>query len=191
VKITLNKNANCRFGPSQVFNIFTSYNAGDVLDVDGYNDDLGALWYYVKIPNQQTGHCWISASSADASSDTSCLGEILSPPTPTPTPDDTTPPSAPIIRFPVDENYFNCGESVILTWEAVQDPSGISYYEWIVEMYDNSSYNFSFFSSGQTDDTKVGVDLKCYLNFLWYVRAVDGRGNIGPYSELGYFTVGE
>jgi hypothetical protein len=159
--------------------------------VDGYNDDLGALWYYVKIPNQSTGHCWISATSVNASSDTSCLDKIISPPTPTPTPDDTTPPDAPNPIFPLAEKYFNCGDNVPLSWDAVQDPSGISYYEWVVEEYNYSSYSYTVVASGQTQATSVDVQLKCYLNYQWYVRAVDGRGNIGPYSESGYFTVGE
>ena len=109
--------------------------------------------------------------------------------TDTPAPD-TTPPPAP---SPISPNgtFLDCGVSPTLVWNPVSDASGIDHYEWVLE-YSTDSITYGFFSSGSTAGASdVAPSAGCGY-YRWRVRAVDGAGNPGSYSNDAYFgeTIG-
>ncbi len=53
------KNANCRAGPSQVYEPLTSVLAGETFPVEGKNEE--GSWFYVLLPGRN--RCWISAAT--------------------------------------------------------------------------------------------------------------------------------
>lgn len=106
-------------------------------------------------------------------------------PTDTPTPfGDTAPPPAPVLIYPSNGSYSNCyGDT--LQWQAVSDPSGILYYEWVLEQQVSGVY--TWLASGTTTGATANVSLACGY-FRWTVRAVDGAYNFGPYAAYNYFS---
>ncbi len=62
---TLIKNANCRKGPGQSYDVVTSFFAGQVLEIVGRNPDPTNTWWQVKIPGTNS-KCWISLTTAQA-----------------------------------------------------------------------------------------------------------------------------
>jgi uncharacterized protein YgiM (DUF1202 family) len=65
VSATLIKNANCRQGPSQAYEVVTSFFAGQVLEIVGRNPDFSNTWWQVVIPGTHST-CWISLTTAQA-----------------------------------------------------------------------------------------------------------------------------
>lgn len=55
--LILNINANCRLGPSQLYEVYTSILAGNQLPIEGTNDT--GTWWLVRLPTGE--RCWISA----------------------------------------------------------------------------------------------------------------------------------
>jgi len=115
---------------------------------------------------------------------------LPSPPTPTFTPTATSPPppqplSAPTPISPT--GTLNCADTtggVTLTWSAVSHPNSIDHYEWVLEGPGPTQ-------SGSTGATSVDIfPISCGASYSWRVRAVDGKGNIGPWSDYAQFTIG-
>lgn len=77
---TLSKNANCRIGPSQLFEVYTSFLAGEVLPIQGRNED--ASWLYAHTPDN--GFCWVSVVTGLYNGDPNLLPFVDSPPPPEP-----------------------------------------------------------------------------------------------------------
>jgi len=182
---TLEKNANCRKGPGTVYDVFTSYFAGQELLVDGRSAD--STWLWVQVPDTAGAHCWISTAVGSSSSDVECKQVIAAPPTPTPKPVDTTPPSAPRLNQPANGSWQSCTKQVELSWYPVDDPSGITEYRWVLEVMD-STETFQPLSSGSTSGTSVTVNLNGCNYFRWSARAVDGAGNVGPLAPFNEFS---
>jgi len=106
---------------------------------------------------------------------------------PSPTPKDTQGPAAPSLISPTDGAEPDCG-SVTLRWNTATDPSGIEGYYVKVEKVTGS------FKSGAwtTTDTQYTIPvawLECGQGYQWAVRAEDGEGNLGPWSNWRTFTV--
>jgi murein DD-endopeptidase MepM/ murein hydrolase activator NlpD len=181
---TLDRNANCRKGPGTVYDVFTSYFAGTELTVDGRSAD--GTWLWVQVPDT-TAHCWMSTAVGSTSSDVACMQVIAAPPTPTPKPVDTTAPPAPTLIRPSNGSNLACNKQVTLNWSAVEDPSGIAEYRWVLEVMDNSE-TFVPLNSGSTSDTSVTVNLNGCFYYRWSARAVDGAGNIGPLAPYNEFS---
>ena len=182
---TLDKNANCRKGPGTVYDVFTSYFAGEALQVDGRSSD--GTWLWVQVPDTAGAHCWMSTAVGSSSSDVACKQVIAAPPTPTPKPVDKTPPPAPKLNRPSNGSILNCNKQVGLDWSAVDDPSGIAEYQWVLEVMDQTE-TFVPLSSGSTSDTSVTVNLNGCNYFRWSVRAKDGAGNTGPFAPFNEFS---
>jgi hypothetical protein len=81
ILFVLNKNANCRRGPGGVYDVVTSYLAGESFTPDGRNQ--ASTWVRLKI--NQTARCWVSIENGDFNGDLSLLPVLVDPPTPTPT----------------------------------------------------------------------------------------------------------
>jgi hypothetical protein len=110
---TLDRNANCRFGPSQLFEARTSFLAGEVLQIDGRNED--GSWLYALMPGTRKDYCWVSIVTGVYNGDLDLLPEIDAPPPPDPT---DVPPS-----------YNSCQD---YSTQALckQDPGGIGGCYW-------------------------------------------------------------
>jgi uncharacterized protein YgiM (DUF1202 family) len=65
---TFIKNANCRSGPSQTYEVVTSFLAGQTVEIVGRNPDFDNTWWQVKIPGSN-GKCWVSLTTAQAYGD--------------------------------------------------------------------------------------------------------------------------
>lgn len=93
-KLNVIKNAFCREGPSQVYEVITGFEIGEVLQVEGRIKN--ETWWWVLIPNS-SGHCWISDVTVEVIGEASCVA-IKTPP-PTPLPPDSEPPVIDIIHY--------------------------------------------------------------------------------------------
>ncbi|MEW5939578.1 MAG: SH3 domain-containing protein [Chloroflexota bacterium] len=78
VTATLVKNANCRVGPSQDYEVYTSFFAGQVLEVVGRNPDFDNTWWMVVIPGTRAT-CWISFVTAQVTGNLDDLPIIYPP----------------------------------------------------------------------------------------------------------------
>ncbi len=178
--VTLTKNSNCRKGPGTVYDVFTSYFAGQELPVVGKNTD--GTWWVVEDPKLQGRRCWISDANVSIAGNTDCLTVVPAPPTPTPRPVDNTPPPAPTLLRPTNGMQFSCNPSVTLYWSTVDDASGIDEYQWVLEAMNFSTEQYSVVASGSTSDNSVNVSTETCTNYRWTVRAVDNAGNTGSYA---------
>ncbi len=79
---SLSKNANCRYGPSQVYEVVTSFLQGQSVSIEGKNADN--TWWFVRIPTG--GQCWISGVTGNATGNMENIPIVKAPPTPLPTP---------------------------------------------------------------------------------------------------------
>jgi len=82
-QVTAQVNANCRTGPSTVFDPYGFLLAGESAALVGRTND--SSWYQVQLEGLSAS-CWISASIIDINVDPETLPVIASPPTPTPSP---------------------------------------------------------------------------------------------------------
>jgi hypothetical protein len=100
---------------------------------------------------------------------------------------DTEPPEAPDLIAP--EN----GEKILdntptLEWNAVSDPSGVTYRIQIDDSEDFSSPVYDV--DGLTETTfTVPDELELFVKYYWHVRAIDGMNNVGNWSEGWNFAV--
>lgn len=110
-------------------------------------------------------------------------------PTPTPPPD-TTPPPAPTPVVPASGLTLSCRGSQALSWLPAEDPSGIAEYRVEVQRHSGDN-NWQAAPGGQITvyDKTTSIPVECAWYYRWRVRAVDGAGNIGPWSEWSEFTI--
>jgi uncharacterized protein YgiM (DUF1202 family) len=170
--VIANQTSNCRFGPSNVFDVTGGLDGGQSALVQGRLADDS--WWLVTDPNGIS--CWIADSLVTRLGDFSQVPVVASPPTPTPLPTATPTPVPVPAPVPVSPSGgLGCVSSVFLTWNAVSHPNGIDHYEW--QLTGASS------DSGTTMNTSVEVFLSCGADYEWSVRAVDASGQAGPYSD--------
>jgi len=81
---TLVKNANCRFGPGQAYEVLDAVLAGANVPVEGRNENKN--WVYVRLPSNS--FCWLSLSTGSLNGDINLVPFHPYPalPTATPTP---------------------------------------------------------------------------------------------------------
>jgi hypothetical protein len=108
-----------------------------------------------------------------------------------PVPPDTTPPPAPVPAVPADGLALTCRAGQVLSWLPVDDPSGIAAYEVQVQRSTNqktwSNAPGSPLTGLSGKSAKIAVE--CGWYYRWRVRAVDGRGNTGPWSNFSRFSI--
>ncbi len=109
----------------------------------------------------------------------------------TPTPVDNTPPPATTPAVPANGLTLSCRGSQSLVWLPVSDPSGIAEYQVQVHRHagDNNwqAVSGSPFTGISGKTTTIPVD--CGWYYRWRVRAVDGAGNVGPWSGWWLFAI--
>jgi hypothetical protein len=111
--------------------------------------------------------------------------------TPTSTPADTQGPAAPAPSKPVNGVSLSCVSSTTIMWNAVSDPSGIDQYQVEVQRHagDNNWQAASGSPLTGIGGTSTSVSTECGWTYRWRVRAVDGAGNAGSWSEWFQFTI--
>jgi hypothetical protein len=108
----------------------------------------------------------------------------------TPTPVDTTPPPAPVPAVPANGLSIGCTASQALVWLPVTDDSGIARYDVEVQRsMDNAKWNPAPGSPVIVTDKTTNFPVECGWIYRWRVRAVDGRGNISPWSDWSLFSI--
>ena len=98
---------------------------------------------------------------------------------------DTTAPLAPMLLRPIIGDIVSTVPTFI--WRTVTDPSGVTY-----ELQVADGYNF-FAPWIVVDVVNINTDrytpssLTAGRNYYWRVRAIDGSGNVGPWSSVEHF----
>lgn len=167
------QDANCRFGPGQVYNITGALLNGESAPIVGRNAET--TWWVIEL--RSGANCWVWDGTVTVSGDTSGVPVVAAPPTPTFTP---VPVAAPALVGPSGE--LTCRSSVFLEWNPVSPPNGISRYEWQVSGPGGTQ-------SGSDTRTRVEFFVSCGASYTWQVRAVDGGGVAGPYSSSMSFQI--
>ena len=174
------QDANCRYGPGQVYEVIGYLLNGQSAPIVGRNAET--TWWVIQRLDGY-GTCWIWDGVVTLSGDTSNVPVVEQPPTPTPTPTQTPSPvplGAPSPYSP--SGVQSCGSTVWLEWSPVSHPNGIAYYEWVLDQKYSPEEEYHSWDSGSTANTSVEVGVRCGIYFRWQVRAVDGMGSPGPYS---------
>lgn len=114
-------------------------------------------------------------------------------PLPTPTRDLVGPPP-PALNQPAANAVSACAadkaqHTVRFQWSAVTDPSDIKRYELVLSEIAPRSYVYP--TKTFTGTQPVDVSLPCNVTYRWRVRAVDGAGNAGGWSEERQFTLAD
>jgi len=103
---------------------------------------------------------------------------------------DTTPPPAPSQQVPTNGLSMACKSYQDLAWLPVSDESGISQYQVQAQRHGGDK-NWSEVSGsvfGGIPGKSYHMYIECGWTYRWRVRAVDGEGNIGPWSGWWKFT---
>lgn len=117
----LDRNANCRLGPSTEYEAEDSYLAGQTLVIEGRNDT--GTWFWVRRPTG--GHCWISTVTGAASGPFDAVQIVVAPPLPEPP---SGPPAAPG-NFSVATQVCSAETfTVALSWNDVAGEQGYRIY---------------------------------------------------------------
>ncbi|MFB0499862.1 MAG: PGF-pre-PGF domain-containing protein [Candidatus Hadarchaeaceae archaeon] len=111
----------------------------------------------------------------------------VSPPPPPPTGDTTPPPTPSLISPADDENIID--NTPLLDWSDVSDPSGVTYDLSIAK--DAGFTSIVFQKTDLTASTYEITSAEAIVDdtYYWHVRAVDGAGNVGSWSENWSFMV--
>jgi len=137
-------------------------------------------------------------SSTDAAGNTSTSSDrtftTSSPPSPPPTnnpptsPEDNTPPPTPSLVLPA--NGANITDNTpLLDWFDVSDPSGVTYDIFIARDAGFASSALQKTGLAASTYELTPAEALAAGAYYWCVRAVDGVGNIGSWSEDWSFTV--
>jgi hypothetical protein len=104
---------------------------------------------------------------------------------------DITPPPAPVLAVPANGLSLSCRASQNLVWQPVSDPSGISQYQVKVQRHsgDNNWSNIPGSVFTGIAGKQLNIPVSCGWYYRWQVRAVDGEGNLGPWSNMWQFVI--
>jgi RNA polymerase sigma factor (sigma-70 family) len=107
----------------------------------------------------------------------------------TPTPDTQGPP-APVPDSPTGNAAFTCRSTVTLSWNPASDPAGVSgYIVRLQRLQVDDSWGLEG-EWGPMNGLEQDVPVSCGGIYRWSVRARDGMGNPGPWSEWARFGIG-
>lgn len=81
-QVHISENTNCRYGPAEVFDLISTFLAGDIADLVG--KDQEELYWYVQHQEQEDINCWLWGKYATPEGKTTGLPVFTPPPTPTP-----------------------------------------------------------------------------------------------------------
>jgi Fibronectin type III domain len=104
-----------------------------------------------------------------------------SPVTPTDQPPDTTPASVKMPTLSIAGNQRLGGATIVhVSWPKASDPSGISGYSLQVK---RGRHAWTSVALASPTDTSVDMALKHRGRYHFRVRATDGAGNVGPWTQ--------
>lgn len=117
--------------------------------------------------------------------------ETEAPTEPPPAPEeDKTPPPAPSLAVPDNGLTISCKASQSLVWLPVDDPSSIAGYQVDVQRHSgDNNWQAVGGSPFIVNGKSVDVPVECGWYYRWRVRAVDGKGNISPWSGWWQFAI--
>lgn len=174
------QDANCRYGPGQVYAVIGYLLQDQTAPIVGRNAET-TWWVIERVDNSAT--CWIWDGVVTVSGDTSNVPVVTPPPTPTSTPTQTPSPVPLAAPDPIaPSGSLSCRSTVFLEWQPVSHPNGIDHYEWQVTGPGGTD-------SGSATSTSVEYFVNCAASYSWQVRAVDGKGNVGTYSDPVNFSI--
>jgi len=101
---------------------------------------------------------------------------------------DTKAPPAPVQQVPSNGLTMGCKSYQDLVWLPVSDESGISQYQVNAQRHsgDNNWTNVAGSTFTGISGKSYPMYVECGWYYRWQVRAVDGEGNVGPWS--GWWT---
>lgn len=104
---------------------------------------------------------------------------------------DTTAPPAPVQAVPANGLSLSCRSYQDLVWQPVNDESGISQYQVKVQRHsgDNNWAGIPGSVFAGIAGKKHNISVECGWYYRWQVLAVDGEGNVGPWSGWWNFVV--
>lgn len=107
-----------------------------------------------------------------------------------PPPQDTTSPPTPSPFVPGNGLSIACESSQSLVWLPVDDESGVAEYQVQVQRHSGNS-NWQSAPGGEISvaDKSTSVPVECGWYYRWRVRAMDGAGNLSPWSGWSSFTI--
>ena len=112
----------------------------------------------------------------------SCVTPIVPPP--------AVPPPAPTLMVPANDLTIACKASQSLVWLPVSDPSGISEYKVQVQRHGGDN-NWQLAPGGaiSVSGKQASVPVECGWYYRWRVRAVNGAGLTGAWSDWSLFAI--
>jgi uncharacterized protein YraI len=170
------KNSNCRFGPGSIYDVIGFLLDGQTAPIEGRNAEW--TWWWIK-RQDGPGHCWVWDQLVKVTGDTSIVPVIPVPPTPTP--EDTTPPTVTIGHKPTGTMLPD--EYDVVTFRAsAEDDGGVSRIEiWLQPPGSNQ------FSKAKTcsDATTCVYNGGPYSpgSLMYFAKAWDANGNMGESSQ--------
>lgn len=108
VWLDINKDSNCRLGPSNAYKLVLLLKAGvkvQVVGRDNFND-----YFYVRNPDESGSACWVWAKYTTVTGDTARVPVYTAIPSPTPTFTATTPPGVSVSY----DSLSSCGSEYFL-----------------------------------------------------------------------------
>jgi hypothetical protein len=104
---------------------------------------------------------------------------------------DNTPPPAPVQQVPSNGLSIACKSYQNLVWLPVSDESGISQYQVKAQRHsgDNNWTNVAGSTFNGITGKSYNMYVECGWYYRWQVRAVDGEGNVGPWSNWWQFVI--
>ena len=97
---------------------------------------------------------------------------------------DNKPPAAPVLADPTDKKILEDTITTELVWNEVDDPSGV---EYEIQMDNDNTFATPEEEVSKHKDRTIVVTLAEDGIYYWRVRAIDGAGNVGPWSETRGF----
>jgi hypothetical protein len=171
--VSVTVNTNCRFGPGLVYEYLGALLEGETAEIHGVNP--GGNFWYIENPDNPGEYCWITASYAVVTGDTSQVPVLTPPPTPTHTP------------VPIDFNIdpalsINCMDHYILYRIENTGPQTIESVSIHVEDLDTGQERIR-------SENTLNVNPSCVLTPLSALPpGGDGYLLVGtfPYDPLGH-----
>lgn len=103
---------------------------------------------------------------------------------------DTNPPTAPKHDAPDNGASLSCKASQSMSWFAPNDESGIDHYEIEVQRHSgDNNWKAVIGSPFSTGTAEQSVSVECGWTYRWRVRAEDGSGNVGDWSNWTSYVI--
>lgn len=162
--------ANCRMGPSDVYEVAGAFLTGTVADIHGRN--YTTTWWWIEFPSDGA-HCWVWDGSVALSGDTSLVPVIPAPPTAVPP--DTTPPSVTVSLSSRSTTTLTTNDIITFMADA-SDDVGVARIEIWVKSSSMNTFQLAGSCQGMSTCSVQGGPYSSGSLF-YYAAASDAAGN--------------